>query len=74
MLRHLGLTENAAVIENALLYTLEQGIRTGDFGDRNKPALNTTDFADAIIANFGKKPAQGVKEIIAKQARYPCTL
>src|SRR3954470_18899594 len=55
MLRHLGYLENAAVIENSLLYTLEQGQRTGDFGDRSKPALNTTAFADAIIANFGKK-------------------
>ena len=36
MLRHLGLTENAAIIENALLYTLEQGIHTGDFGDKIK--------------------------------------
>lgn len=61
MLRHLGFTENAAVIENALLYTLEQGTRTGDFGDRSKPALNTTQFADAIIANFGKQPEIGAK-------------
>ena len=56
MLRHLGLLENASTIENTLLYTLEQGIRTGDFGDRSKPALNTMDFANAIIANFGKQP------------------
>ena len=56
MLRHLGLMENAAIIENALLYTLEQGIHTGDFGDRNTTALNTTAFARAIIDNFGKTP------------------
>jgi isocitrate dehydrogenase len=30
MLRHLGFMENAAIIENALLYTLEQGVHTGD--------------------------------------------
>lgn len=65
MLRHLGFTENAAVIENALLYTLEQGIRTGDFGDRSKPALNTTEFVDAIIANFGKEPQVNKKPIFA---------
>ncbi|RPD48798.1 MULTISPECIES: NADP-dependent isocitrate dehydrogenase [Chitinophagaceae] len=64
MLRHLGFTHNAATIENALLYTLEQGIRTGDFGDRSKPALNTTEFADAIIGNFGKTPEVGAKPII----------
>ena len=71
MLRHLGLTENAAIIENALLYTLEQGVRTGDFGDRSKPALNTTDFANAIVANFGKTPQQGAKEIVANKPGTP---
>lgn len=74
MLRHLGLTENAAVIENALLYTLEQGIHTGDFGDKSKPALNTTDFANAIISNFGKLPEQGAKPIIANKPGTPTPL
>jgi isocitrate dehydrogenase len=71
MLRHLGYTENAAVIENALLYTLEQGIRTGDFGDRSKPALNTTQFADAIISNFGKKPEVGARPLVANNLETP---
>ena len=61
MLRHLGLLHNAAVIENALLYTLENGIHTGDFGNKEIPSVNTTTFADAIIANFGKVPLQGAK-------------
>jgi Isocitrate/isopropylmalate dehydrogenase len=64
MLRHLGFMEHAANIENALLYTLEQGVRTGDFGDKSKPALNTTEFADAIIANFGKQPALNPKPLL----------
>jgi isocitrate dehydrogenase len=64
MLRHLGYMKNAAEIENALLYTLEQGVRTGDFGDKSKPALNTTGFADAIIANFGKQPQLNGKELL----------
>src|ERR1700744_2171562 len=64
MLRHLGLMENAAIIENALLYTLEQGIHTGDFGGKSKPALNTTDFASAIIANFGKQPAHMARPLL----------
>jgi len=64
MLRHLGLMQNAAEIENALLYTLEQGIHTGDFGDRSNPSLNTTQFADAIINNFGKKPKLNPKEVM----------
>src|SRR5690348_2965345 len=71
MLRHVGLTENAAVIENALLYTLESGVHTGDFGDKSKPSVNTTSFADAIISNFGKKPNQGSKEIIPNMPGTP---
>lgn len=59
MLRYLGYSANAAAIENALLYTLEQGVHTGDFGDKSIPASNTNAFADAIIANLGKLPASG---------------
>ncbi len=61
MLRHLGLMESAVLIENALLYTLEQGVHTGDFGNKSIPPVNTTAFANAIINNFGKKPQQGAK-------------
>ncbi|CAN5184760.1 NADP-dependent isocitrate dehydrogenase [soil metagenome] len=61
MLRHLGLMKAAVMIENALLYTLEQGIHTGDFGDKAIPALNTTAYAEAVISNFGKKPEVGAK-------------
>ncbi|RYZ95189.1 MAG: isocitrate dehydrogenase, partial [Sphingobacteriaceae bacterium] len=59
MLRFLGLTANAATIENALLYTLEQGVHTGDFGNRNTPSTNTEGFANAIIKNLGKFPEAG---------------
>lgn len=68
MLRYLGMMENAAKIENALLYTLEQGIHTGDFGDRNTPSQNTTQFADAIIANFGQSPKKGKAKDLADVA------
>jgi isocitrate dehydrogenase len=64
MLRHLGFMQNAATIENALLYTLEQGVHTGDFGDKSKASLNTTEFAQAIIGNFGKEPAVNAKPIL----------
>lgn len=64
MLRHLGLMQSAAIIENSLLYTLEQGVRTGDFGDKSIPALNTTAFAEAIIANFGQVPQQNQKPVL----------
>jgi isocitrate dehydrogenase len=71
MLRHLGLMESAAIIENALLYTLEQGIHTGDFGDRSKPALNTAEFSDAIVGNFGKQPANHPRPLLTDKAITP---
>lgn len=74
MLRHLGLTENAGLIENALLYTLENGIHTGDFGDKSKPSVNTTEFSNTIISNFGKKPENGGKEIVPNKPGTPTPL
>ena len=71
MLRHLGFMENAAIIENALLYTLENGVHTGDFGNKNIPAVNTTQFADAIVSNFGKQPATGAKPILPNMPITP---
>lgn len=65
MLRHLGYMQNAAVIENALLFTLESGVHTGDFGDKTIPPVNTTQFAEAIISNFGKEPEIGGKPLLA---------
>jgi isocitrate dehydrogenase len=64
MLRHLGFLESAVTIENSLLYTLEQGTHTGDFGDKSIPAVNTTQFAKAIMDNFGKQPEQGAKSVL----------
>jgi len=64
MLRHLGFLESAVNIENALLYTLEQGVHTGDFGDKSIPSVNTTAFAQSIINNFGKQPEQGAKVLL----------
>lgn len=64
MLRHLGYMQNAAEIENALLFTLESGVHTGDFGDKKIPSVNTPQFAEAIISNFGKTPVQGAKPIL----------
>ncbi|MGF7230180.1 NADP-dependent isocitrate dehydrogenase [Arachidicoccus sp.] len=63
MLNHLGLTASAATIENALLYTLENGNHTGDFGNKSIPSLNTTAFADVIIRNFGKVPKTNSKKV-----------
>jgi isocitrate dehydrogenase len=71
MLRHLGIMENAAVIENALLYTLENGIHTGDFGDKTRPPVNTTQFAEAIIGNFGKTPQVNAKPLLPNMPITP---
>ena len=71
MLRHLGLMSGAATIENALLYTLEQGVHTGDFGDKSKSSVNTTDFAETIIANFGKQPEHNPKPLLADMPPTP---
>lgn len=55
MLRHIGLAKQAAIINNALLATLEDGIHTGDVkGD--KPPVRTMEFAEAIAANLGRMP------------------
>ncbi|MFM8710644.1 MAG: hypothetical protein ACKOC7_05125, partial [Sphingomonadales bacterium] len=60
----------AATIDNALRYTLESGVHTGDFGDKNTPAANTTEFADAIIENFGKRPKQGAVDYTGNNKPY----
>ncbi len=64
MLQHLGLMKHAAIIENALLFTLESGVHTGDFGDKKHAAVNTTQFAETIISNFGKIPSLGAKQLL----------
>ncbi len=63
MLRYLGLMEHAVKIENALLYTLENGVHTGDFGDKNTKNYNTTEFANAIIENLGNEPSNNKARI-----------
>jgi isocitrate dehydrogenase len=71
MLRHLGLMETSNMIENALLYTLENGVHTGDFGDKSNPSLSTTEFADAVVNNFGKTPMHNARPFIANQPPTP---
>src|SRR6201982_734853 len=71
MLRHLGYMQNAAEIENALLFTLESGVHTGDFGDKKIPSVNTTQFVETIIKNFGKTPAQHAKPVLPNMPATP---
>lgn len=56
LLRHVCLVKEAAAIENALLATLESGVRTGDFGDKSRAAVGTREFVGAIEKNLGNKP------------------
>ena len=71
MLRHLGLMEKAAIIENSLLYTLESGVHTGDFGSKDVASCSTTQFAETIIKNLGKLPVHLPRPIIADQPATP---
>ncbi|GIV21746.1 MAG: isocitrate dehydrogenase [NADP] [Armatimonadota bacterium] len=58
MLRYLGEFEAAALIENAIMVTLEEGkVRTGDVVGYDR-CNTTTEYTDAIIANLGRKPSQ----------------
>jgi isocitrate dehydrogenase len=54
MLRHIGEGEAANDIEQAVLVTLESGVRSGDMAGTAKPS-STTEFAEAIISNLGKQ-------------------
>jgi hypothetical protein len=48
LLRHIGLLKQAAIIENALLATLEDGVHTGDVRGKGEP-VGTDAFASAIV-------------------------
>lgn len=59
MLRHIGMFNEAAVLENAVLATLEEGrVMTRDVvGD--KLAASTTAYTESILNNLGKSPKSG---------------
>ena len=61
MLRHLGIMQQSAIIENALYVTLEQNGRTSDFGNKAYPALSTSEFTSKICSNFGKTPQNNIQ-------------
>jgi isocitrate dehydrogenase len=59
MLVHMGLPEKAEAIQNAWLATLEDGVHTGDIyrEGTSRQRVGTVEFADAVIARLGRKPA-----------------
>lgn len=70
MLNHIGQTEVAEKVQNAWLKTIEDGIHTYDIykEDTSKQKVGTREFAAAVIANLGKKPAQLKSVSYAKSA------
>lgn len=58
MLAQLGLSKEAALIHNAWLATVEEGIHTYDIykDGTSKKKVGTKDFAHAVIHNLGKNP------------------
>jgi isocitrate dehydrogenase len=54
MLRHVGDGKAANDVEQAVLVTLESGIRTSDMLGVQNPA-STTEFTQAVISNLGKR-------------------
>lgn len=60
MLQHLGLAEEAARVQNALLVTLEEGVHTGDVfrNGLSRIRVGTQEFARAVVRNLGRRPQQ----------------
>lgn len=81
MLNHLGETAAAEKIQNAWLKTIEDGIHTYDIfkEDTSKQKVGTREFAQAVIANMGKKPSvlkavsysKGITLCLPKYQRKP---
>lgn len=59
MLNHIGQTDVAEKVQNAWLKTIEEGIHTYDIFKEgvSKQKVGTKEFAQAVIANLGNKPA-----------------
>lgn len=70
MLVHIGQPAPAEAIHNAWLCTLESGHHTADIYDpiKSSEKLGTQAFADAVIANLGKKP-QHFTQVSYKNAK-----
>ncbi len=70
MLIHINQPTTAALIENAWLKTLEDGMHTGDIYSKeySKKKLNTDEFADAVIERLGQKPSH-FKPVEYKETR-----
>ena len=71
LLRHIDEPTLALRVENALLATLEQGVRTGDV-EGSQAAVGTQRFADEVIARLGQAPSRlAAREQRARRAPQP---
>ena len=65
MLTHIGQRQEAVLIKNALLRTIEDGLHTADIyreGPHSKKLVGTKEFADAVIERLGQVPQVLQKE------------
>ena len=73
MLRHIGQPAVASAVEDALLYTLEDGtVLTADIARSHDP-VGTRAFTDAVIGNLGKIPAAGERRASRALVMPPST-
>jgi isocitrate dehydrogenase len=58
MLNHIGQSDVAENVQNAWLRTIEEGVHTYDIYKEGVSTrkVSTSEFAEAVIANLGKKP------------------
>ena len=67
MLRHIGLHKQAAIINNALLATLEDGIHTADVRGQDRKPVKTFEFAEAIAKHLGRMPTTCNPRVVGTQ-------
>jgi isocitrate dehydrogenase len=72
MLRHIGEGKAANDVEQAVLVTLESGIRTSDMLGVQTPT-STTDFTKAVISNLGKRSKLSPRRDYKKVELPPAT-
>ena len=57
MLEHLGQAKTAALLQNAWLSTLEDGVHTADLeGEHTKILVGTEEFAEQVCKRLGREP------------------
>lgn len=71
MLRHIGEAAIADSVENAILYTLESGEAATADVDGEKSKVGTTEFADIVIRNLGKRPERTLPARATRQLNLP---